>query len=309
MSKSTSPRRKGKSAASRKAASAAAAVTGDGQQTAPPADIPVATAAESSGGAGILLRNMREQAGIELEVLASALKVAPYKLQALENDRPDQLPGLVFARGLAANVCRYLGQDAQPVLARMPTDTPPVSVSHEALLDSPVSGGHKVALPLKLPKGLPVWAIALMVCLVIAALALALWPHFYKTERVKAVTQPSASATVVPQTLTSAAVAPQALASAAAPTTPPEAAPSNVSDGLLLRTGTNGNVWVQVRHRTGKVLFERTLPPNSEHHLIVSNYPVRVTVGRVENIQVIDRGTPFDTSAVATTGVARFQIQ
>ena len=70
--------------------------------------------------AGALLRRMRESSGVHLAVLASMMKVAPQKLDALESDRLDQLPDVTFARGLAASICRALGADPKPVLARMP---------------------------------------------------------------------------------------------------------------------------------------------------------------------------------------------
>jgi cytoskeleton protein RodZ len=71
-------------------------------------------------GAGQLLRQYREGAGLHIVALSSALKVARAKLEALEADRLDDLPDVVFARALAMSCCRYLGKDAEPVLALMP---------------------------------------------------------------------------------------------------------------------------------------------------------------------------------------------
>lgn len=80
----------------------------------------VAAEATKPETAGALLRRMRESSGVHLAVLASMMKVAPQKLDALECDRFDQLPDVTFARGLAASICRALGADPKPVLARMP---------------------------------------------------------------------------------------------------------------------------------------------------------------------------------------------
>lgn len=71
-------------------------------------------------GAGQLLRQYRETAGLHIVALSSALKVARAKLEALEADRLDDLPDVVFARALAMSCCRYLGKDPEPVLALMP---------------------------------------------------------------------------------------------------------------------------------------------------------------------------------------------
>jgi cytoskeleton protein RodZ len=78
---------------------------------------------ESSSG-GSVLRRAREARGLSIEALAATLKVAPAKLQALENGAHDALPDLAFARALAKTVCRHLGIDAEPVLASLPTAQP-----------------------------------------------------------------------------------------------------------------------------------------------------------------------------------------
>lgn len=80
-----------------------------------------AVASQRVMGAGQVLRQYRESTGLHIVVLASALKVSRAKLEALEADRLDDLPDVVFARALAMSCCRYLGQDPEPVLALMPS--------------------------------------------------------------------------------------------------------------------------------------------------------------------------------------------
>ena len=78
--------------------------------------------------AGALLRDARESAGVHIAALAVTLKVPVRKLEALEQDRFDLLPDAVFARALAASVCRTLKLDAATVLERLPrTSTPKLS--------------------------------------------------------------------------------------------------------------------------------------------------------------------------------------
>ncbi|MFV0678897.1 helix-turn-helix domain-containing protein [Ottowia sp.] len=74
--------------------------------------------------AGAMLRQMREAAEVDQALLASALKVSPQKIQALESDQFDQLPDMTFARGLASAVARAFGADPAPVLERMPVAAP-----------------------------------------------------------------------------------------------------------------------------------------------------------------------------------------
>ena len=58
--------------------------------------------------AGDMLREAREAHGLHIDMVAAALKVPPQKLAALEADDIDSLPDPVFARALAASVCRAL---------------------------------------------------------------------------------------------------------------------------------------------------------------------------------------------------------
>lgn len=75
--------------------------------------------------AGAMLRRAREAQGLDLDQLALLLKVPVRKLEALEDDRLDDLPGTAFVRGLAMSVSRQLGLDPQPVLGALPSALPP----------------------------------------------------------------------------------------------------------------------------------------------------------------------------------------
>jgi cytoskeleton protein RodZ len=70
--------------------------------------------------AGNMLREAREAHGLHIDMVAAALKVSPQKLAALEADDIEALPDPVFARALAASVCRALRIDPTPVLAKLP---------------------------------------------------------------------------------------------------------------------------------------------------------------------------------------------
>jgi len=81
------------------------------------------TGSDSMGderSAGDMLRQAREAHGLDIAVVAAALKVPPQKIEALEDDDIDALPDPVFARALAASMSRALRLDPGPVLARLP---------------------------------------------------------------------------------------------------------------------------------------------------------------------------------------------
>ena len=70
--------------------------------------------------AGVLLRNAREAAGLHIAVLAGILKVPVKTLDALEEDRLNELPDAVFVRALASSICRTLKIDSSLILHKLP---------------------------------------------------------------------------------------------------------------------------------------------------------------------------------------------
>jgi cytoskeleton protein RodZ len=131
---------------------------------------------DEAPSAGVLLRRARQSAGLHTEALAAALKVPVHKIEALEADRYDLLPDLVFARALAASICRTLGADPQPVLERLPRKTQPRLSQDRDRVNAPYRGPHDVAGPgwrdqLVRP---PVLAV---LALLLGALALILLPQ------------------------------------------------------------------------------------------------------------------------------------
>jgi cytoskeleton protein RodZ len=60
---------------------------------------------------GDRLKREREMRGVTLEEIAVATRIAPRFLEALENEKWDQLPGGVFNRGFVRSVARFLGMD------------------------------------------------------------------------------------------------------------------------------------------------------------------------------------------------------
>ena len=82
--------------------------------------LPEASLTEMKPTAGGLIKAAREKAGIHLGILSVNLKVSVRQLEALEANQFDLLSEPVFARGLAAKVCRSVNLDPESVLALMP---------------------------------------------------------------------------------------------------------------------------------------------------------------------------------------------
>lgn len=270
--------------------------------------------------AGVMLKSMREKAGIEVEELATILKVAPQKLQALEADDYSALPALFFARGLAANICRHFGQDAHPVLAKMPGGASE-KIPHpqgdnnnsQPIIQTPIDITHRSN---KVMQRVVLFLIA------IAVLAAGVFAAFrFITNRQAAADNPQAA--TLPA---SAAIAPAADASATAPASAaspalpltlqpaasaalPASGSTNSGPNILQIAATHGDTWVQVSTKNGRVLFKGTLQTGQQRQLTIAAYPIRLNISKAENTQVIDRGQLFDLASIAAQGRARFDIQ
>lgn len=279
-----------------------------------------ASLTHGASSAGALLRAYREEANMEQETLAAALKVSPQKLQALESDDYTALPALYFARGLAANICRHLERDPAPVLALMPDEKPHIPAAEKTDTSVRTQPMAPVSIGAGSSSSLLKWFIAAAVLLALIAGAVWLIPQLRTRmaapasassaptgaapaalpASVPAATLASAQASAVvavPLTLQPATLQPAVVASTAADT----------NSTLLIQA--SGNTWVKVSTTKGKKVFEGNLKAGDEQAIAIAQYPVRVIIGKAENVQVIDRGQPFDLSSVAARGMARFELK
>ena len=170
-------------------------------------------AADDGVTAGALLRRAREAAGLHVAALAVSLKVPVRKLEALEDNRWDVLPDVVFVRALASSVCRTLKIDPQPVLERLPQTSTPRLVHDGEGINTPFRAPSDGAGPtwfdqLTRPVFLAVFALLL------GALIIILLPNTPDQGKVAAVTN-SAETVVVPPPAVVPEPAPQPVAQAA----------------------------------------------------------------------------------------------
>jgi cytoskeleton protein RodZ len=115
-------------------------------------------------GFGEQLRREREMRGISLDEITTATRIGLRFLEALENERWDQLPGGVFNRGFVRAVAHHLGLNDENLLAEYTLatgDQPSPSSSVVRASAIPESGSHWFA-----------WVIVLVV---IGAVALGAW--------------------------------------------------------------------------------------------------------------------------------------
>ena len=288
---------------------------------------------QAGASAGALLRQARQSAGMDIAVLASALKVPVSKLQALENDDFAVLPDAVFARALASSVCRTLKVDPAPVLGQLPQGQAPRLVGDKDGLNAKFKDPQDKAPPLRLPAASRGVSLTVLVLLAAAAAVYFLPSGMLEFDLARAPAPAPAQAVVEasqengsvsePVPGAESAVSAQSPASdvpAAAPTAAvPAAAVPMVAASVASAAGTavasallefraTAESWVQVRDAAGAVVFERTLKAG-ESAQAPGKPPLSVVVGKVNATEVMVRGAPFDLSTVARENVARFEVK
>ena len=288
-----------------------------------------AAGAQPTGSAGRLLQAGRERRGLELDALAQLLKVPVRKLQALEADRFEELPGAAFTRSLAQSYARQVGVDVQEVLALLPQAiVPPQRLEHVSRgLQTPYREGSGAHFGGSGGRGgfegfRPVHGVALA----LLALALLLWllpplstllPSLGLSSRselaaeVAAGSEAAASSTVVVETVhgvpaeqvttpvppaaSAVPVMPAPVAASAPPAAPSAPAPvpatATPAGTVVLKTRTAS--WIEVRDAGNAVLLSRTLQPGETVGLDGA-MPMRVRAGVASALELSLRGEPVD---------------
>ena len=292
-----------------------------------------------SGGA--MLRKAREAQGLHIGALAVALKVPVGKLEALESDRFDLLPDMVFVRALAASVCRTLKVDSTPILEQLPRTAVPLLKTDEAGINTPfraARGGLGLSFWHQLSKPFVLAVLALLVGIVV----LGFFPFRPRIE-IASAAQPTTEVPVMPLSMPPSSPmadevpAAEAATSSRAPSlptsdsedsampTPGADAPagalpgssvhlpaaivpgSGATTGLLTFTA-RGPSWIEVLDANGVVQVRKTLI-DREIVGVSGALPLSVVVGRADTTELQVRGKRFDLTGIAKNNVARFEVK
>ncbi len=292
---------------------------------------PLVTGDSTHMTAGDMLRQAREAHGLHIDMVAAALKVSTRKLEALEADNIDALPDPVFARALAASVCRALRIDPAPVLAKLPGAQP----AGLAQADRTISRTLRSAAPRSGPgsSGSPSRALLVVVVLLLLGAAALFWlPQSVFDQVGKTVSSitakagmddsPDAATTelatrtgpngtviepVVPPTLAAAPSAPPTVATAAQPAQTATTIASERANTVVFVARRDS--WITVNEAGGKSLLRRTVRAGETVGL-AGTPPLSVVVGQASGVDVQVRGQPVDLAPLTRAGgVARFEVK
>lgn len=288
------------------------------------AAVPLVGGDSTNMTAGDMLREAREAHGLHIDMVAAALKVSPQKLAALEADDIEALPDAVFARALAASVCRALRIDPTPVLAKLPGAQRPGLADADRTMSknlksaAPRSGGAG--------SGLPSRALLIVVVLLLLGAAVLFWLPQSAFDQVGAVfsrlshSEPGAPTPIMASTEAPApagmAVEPSA-APNATPVLPPPAPPAEAVAAAEAPAAGNDLIvfvardesWITVTEAGGKQLIRRSVKAGETVGL-TGALPMQVVIGRASAVDVRVRGEAFDLKPLARAGgVARFEVK
>jgi len=276
----------------------------------------------SSPTAGALLRSAREAQGLSLDSLATLLKVPANKLEALEADRYDALPGLAFVRALAQSVCRQLQLDPAEVLQRLP-QTQAISQALEEVnrgLDTPFREPKLRGIPgaALLPRDWPEWMRpSVIASAVLVLVALAFWFAPRSLGGAGAVMKPVAAASEAIGVISVPVLAEAASAVLSVPAESvvdtvhsvpeDESASEPGADGAVV-VRTTAESWIEVRDGEGKALLSRLVLPGETVGLD-GPVPFRLKIGNADGTRLSFRGQPIDLGAYTRDNVARVELK
>ncbi|MDO8249154.1 MAG: helix-turn-helix domain-containing protein [Rhodoferax sp.] len=289
--------------------------------------------AQISGGA--MLRQAREAEGLHIATLAVLLKVPVKKLDALETDRFDLLPDIVFVRALAASVCRTLKIDPAPILERLPHTMAPRLKTDESGINTPFRVAGEGVGFLSWSQLSKPFVLAVLVLLV-GVVVLVFFP-FIQLAVVGSNTKSEAAGAIVPLPTPAPMISENALpaeavatpqvpgltpasadaplvvhpvdpASAASSSAPPAMVPGSGATTELVVFKSRGVSWVEAVDASGVVQVRKTM---TDGEIVGASgvMPLSVVVGRADTTEVQVRGKPFDLTRIAKDNVARFEVK
>ncbi|MDR1530173.1 MAG: DUF4115 domain-containing protein [Burkholderiales bacterium] len=260
--------------------------------------------------AGMMLRQAREAAGLTVDSVAVALKLAPRQIAALENDLYEELPVLTFVRGFVRNYARLLNIDSDAVLAALPperhAEISPAAISVKRPLSAMPSLPSDGDFP-RAQRKIWRWLIALVILglfflLLFFKPQIELWlqslqePQEAAAEQEKLIIAPPIHDQDATQTLPQPTVillgetVPEIMSSGNAPDATP------ASDDAELVFIFDGDSWVEVRDADGKALYME-LARSGTQKTLLGKPPLSLVLGKAPAIRLTFRGQPVDLKA------------
>ena len=271
---------------------------------------------------GERLRVAREARAMDIDAVASALKLSKRQIEALEAGDWDKLPGHTFIRGFVRNYARVVQLDVESLLADL--DAPPPKAPR---LDLP--NGTATVMPQRGQAQKRDYAAVLagLVLVAIAVVAYFVVPQDLWLSKTSAPVPTSKEATesvpLFPPGATPASVAagdPAGAAGVSPVQLPvvdgsglpadgrPTVQPVVAAPGKGLRFTFAQPSWVEVRDRSGQIIFSQLNPAGSDKE-IDGQPPFSLVVGNAGHVTVQYQGRTIDLQPRSKDDVARVTVE
>lgn len=245
----------------------------------------------SSGSIGEDLKAQRLAKGLTLDELSTRTKIPVRSLEALESNRFDQLPGLVFLRGFVRQCARELDLDGEAMAARLPN----VSVESQPLPEAPARVGRGPRDPRITA------AFASVLWLVAGAGAITGAWYYYNNYghtllRSVTATAPAAKSSSTPATTTSSVNSNSAVQHVSAPAPAPNEFDGSRPVQVVLTA--HEAAWVQIS-ADGRTAFVGLLQPNDTKSIAADDH-VKIVTGNAGGVDIALNGRRLDP--IGTSG-------
>lgn len=276
--------------------------------------------------AGKVLAEARERLGLSVAEVARQLRLAPRQIEALEADDHASLPGKTFLRGFLRNYARLVHLDPEPLLALCQPE-PPQAQSIAVPTSRIEFGGKRRLMPFGDHSGKPGTKYAAIIGVAVLVLSWGMYeflqgqpspqdvPAKSAGETTMVLTLPQAEAPVQAAPVTNQAEPAPAPAPAAAPVAPatadapvPPVPPMAEVGGQRLLFVFDGDAWVEVKDRSGKVIFYQLNPKGSQQS-VRGNPPFSLVIGNAAHVRLTYNDKPVDLAPHTKVDVARLTIE
>jgi len=276
---------------------------------------------------GAELRNAREELGLTVSEVAHHLKLAPRQVEALEDERFEQLPGVTFVRGMLKTYARLLKLEPEPLLERLAGRfQAPDANRLAARYSQPVPFSDSARRSTFVYLGLSI---------VVLALGGGVAYQWYREHKAPAELAQAKRTPVTPAVVASAApAAPRSQPKAAEavvqseltakvavaqepekPTQPEKRAIEKVSMAKVAAPGSvnrlvircEEDAWIEVKDANERMLVSSLNTKGSER-IVRARGPLTLVIGNAAHVQVIHNDHPVDLAPHTKLTIARFTL-
>lgn len=276
------------------------------------ADVSAESLAAPSVSVGQQLSTARLAKGLSTNDVAKALKLSLRQVEALEADDWPSLPCNTIIRGFVRNYARLLGLNSGLLMAALDRLTMPQGPELEMSVGTPVNLPQEG----KVDRRDFVRVISGLIVLLLAVTAYFFLPQELWQSTLAALKSATQTTEVVaekaaPLPEPEEAPAPEAAAMPAtaalpeAPAMPPPAASTSAS---VLKFSFDQASWVEVRDRSGRVIFSQKNQPGTERE-IEGQPPFAVVIGNSAHVTLQYKGKPVDLSRRSKDDVTRLTLE